>query len=60
MRGRVGSLGTVHPHLPPRAPNWWGDLLAEVLLNAVAGALSWVAGGTRLVYFEKIRVFIAG
>ena len=28
--------------------------------KAVAGALSWVAGGTRLVYFEKIRVFIAG
>ena len=45
------------------APRGWGSGARPgewSPARAVAGALSWVAGGTRLVYFEKIRVFKAG
>ena len=59
--GLVGVRHSTARAVLPLAPNWRGGRLRNGgPARAVAGALNWVAGGTRLLYFEKIRVFKAG
>ena len=63
---RVGCSGPVgNGNYPPRvsavASLMVGGCVSDVhSARAASGTLRWVAGGTRLIYFEKIRVFKAG
>ena len=68
-RGLAGLVASAACVALPSAPNRRGGSRRPLAGGgpcplprgrAVAGALSWVARGTRPFYFEKIRVFKAG